>query len=248
MYQKLRKPPIAVAIFQLVFDPSEVKLNDFLRYDEQIKHTYPIRSGNVHVGIDLGGSSIPLGVSTLNGTTDARVNRYVYFSKDQKAKVEISENKITYIDERPYENWESFKAAIFKLLSIVSGVISGLTVVRTSIRFVNRFNFDAFENPSNYFRTVISRNEENDLPYPLRQYGFRLTMDIPETNIHSIVNQNAENTGVNAYIYTFDIDVLDRQCLIFDLETLSDSMEKLREVKNEIFFKNITPKTIELCN
>lgn len=53
---------------------------------------------------------------------------------------------------------------------------------------------------------------------------------------------------MKSYIYTFDIDVLDKQRLIFDLDTISDNLEKLREVKNEIFFKNITQKTIDLCN
>jgi hypothetical protein len=42
--------------------------------------------------------------------------------------------------------------------------------------------------------------------------------------------------------------VLDMQHLLFEKETLAVNMEKLRDVKNEIFFNNITQKTIDLCN
>lgn len=188
MQPTLNNPPIAVAIFQLVFEPYDIELKDFLVYDSQIKHNYPTRKQNVEVGIDLGGASIPLGVSSLEGTSDAKIGSYIYLSKDQKSRVEISKSRITYIDERPYESWENFKESIFKILSILSKVIDNTTIVRTSIRFINRFNFTDFDNPTDYFRTIISSSEDNDLPYPLRQYGFRLTMDIPETNIHTVVN------------------------------------------------------------
>ncbi len=73
-------------------------------------------------------------------------------------------------------------------------------------------------------------------------------MDIPETDIYSIVNQNVVNERANSFIYTFDIDVLDRQRLVFNQETLAENIETLREVKNEIFFGNITQKTLDLCN
>ena len=73
-------------------------------------------------------------------------------------------------------------------------------------------------------------------------------MDVPDTDIYSNVNQNVENDRANSFIYTFDIDVLDKQHLIFDQETLAENMETLRDVKNEIFFGNITQRTLDLCN
>jgi hypothetical protein len=131
---------------------------------------------------------------------------------------------------------------------ILSEVLNNIEIIRTSIRFINRFTFDNFDYPQDYFKTLISSSKESELPYPLRQYGFRLLMDIPHSDIYSIVNQNVENVRNNLYIYTFDIDVLDRQHIFFDIETLKANMEYLRDVKNEIFFNNITQKTLDLCN
>ena len=47
---------------------------------------------------------------------------------------------------------------------------------------------------------------------------------------------------------TLDIDVLDKQKLVFDIDTISDSLENLRSIRNKIFFDTIPDKTIELCN
>lgn len=247
-WKTLNNPPVVVALFQLKFNPAGIKLKDFLKFDSQLKHSLPIRKDNIQVGIDLGGTSIPLGVSKITGTSDAKIGSYVYFSVDQKVKLEISESTITYIDERPYQGWDNFKESSIKSLSAITDILNNIEVVRTSIRFINRFSFSDFDNPQDYFKTLISSSEDNQLPYPLRQYGFRLLMDVPDTDIYSIVNQNVENVRANSFIYTFDIDVLDRQHLIFDKETLAENMETLRDIKNEIFFGNVTQKTLDLCN
>ncbi len=247
-WKNLNNPPVVVALFQLKYNSSGLKLNDFLKYDVDLKRNFPIRRDNIQVGIDLGGSSIPLGVSKISGTSDAKIGSYVYFSVDQKIKLEISEGTITYIDERAYKGWDNFKESTLNSLMIIADILNKIEVVRTSIRFINRFTLDNFDKPQEYFKTLISSSEDNQLPYPLRQYGFRLLMDIPNSDVYSLVNQDVENIRSNCYVYTFDIDVLDRQHLLFDKETLSENMEILREIKNEIFFGNITQKTLDLCN
>jgi uncharacterized protein (TIGR04255 family) len=247
-WPNLNNPPVVVALFQLKFNSTGIKLIDFLKYDTILKHNFPIRKDNIQVGIDLGGTSIPLGVSKITGTSDAKIGSYLYCTVDQKIKLEISEGTITYIDERPYQGWDKFKESTLKAISSLTDTLSNTEVNRISIRFINRFSFENFDNPQDYFKTLISSSEDNQLPYPLRQYGFRLLMDIPNTDIYSIVNQNVENERANSFIYTFDIDTLDRQRLIFEKDTLAENMEILRGVKNEIFFGNITKKTLDLCN
>ncbi len=247
-WQTLKKPPVVVALFQMKYSSPDLKLSDFLKFDHQLKYNLPIRRDNLQVGIDLGSSSIPLGVSKISGTSEAKIESYIYVSIDQKIKLELSENTITYINEQTYVGWESFKESTINTLMILSAILDKVQIMRTSIRFINRFVFEKFDNPEDYFKTLISSSEDGTLPFPLRQYGFKLLMDVPDTDIYSIVNQNVENIRTNSFIYTFDIDVLDKQFLLFDKETLSLNLEKLRNIKNEIFFNNITQKTLDLCN
>ena len=245
--ENLNKPPVVAALFQMKYVANNLELNKFLSYDAQIKRHLPIRNDNRHVGINLD-ASILLGMSKTV-TADMKIQSYIYFSSDQKSRLEISTDTITFIDEHKYSGWENFKDMTKFYLSIISDVLSNdCEVTRTSIRFINRFTFDNFDDPQDYFKTLISSAENNQLPFPLRQYGFRLFMDIPNTDIYSIVNQNIENIPANKYIYTFDIDVLDKQRLIFNVDTVVENMEVLRNVKNEIFFNNLTQKTLDLCN
>lgn len=247
-WPNLNNPPVVAALFQLKFSSDEISLDSFLAFDSRIKHNLPNRSDNIHIGIDLGGSSIPLGISSISAKSDAKINTYVYSSIDKKSRLEITENAITFIDESPYIGWSHFKDSALKFVDILSDVLSKTKIERTSIRFINRFSFDKFDRPEEYFNTLISSNNDGHLPYPLQQYGFKIIMVIPENNTHSIVNQNVEIVPPNTYAYTFDIDVLDKSNFPFDIESISDRAENLREIKNKIFFDNITQKTIDLCN
>lgn len=247
-WPNLVNPPIAIALFQLKFSPQRIALNDFLRFDMQLKHIFPNRRENIHIGIDLGGSNIALGISKVTGKTDAKIASYIYFTNDQKFKLELSEGTLTLIDERPYAGWENFKQSTLNTITILSELLNNIEINRTSIRFINRFVFNEFETPQKYFNTLISSNDGHNLTYPIRQYGFRFIQEVPHTDIHSIVNHNVENTNPNNFLYTLDIDVLDHQNIVFEKDTLSIILEKLREVKNEIFFNSITAETINLCN
>lgn len=244
----LKNPPVVVALIQLKFNASDVKLSDFLRYDNQIKEILPNRQENIQVGLDFNGSKIPLGVSSISGTSDARVDSYVYFSSDKRVRFEILEGQITYIDERPYLGWNFFIDSALSCMMVFSELLNNIEIKRTSIRFINRLSFSEFSNPQEYFNTLISGTDDSPLPYPLRQYGFRLLMDIPQSEIYSIVNQQIETLNTESFLYIFDIDVLDRQHYTFSKEELEKISGNLRNIKNEIFFNNITAKTQMLCN
>ena len=222
----------------------ETQLKDFLQYDAQLKKDFPKRSDNIEAHINVPSSSIPLGISKITSTTNAKMASHVYFSEDQKRKLSISEGNITYTDEQKYICRENFEQAISKCLSIFSPILEKHIIVRTSIRFINQFLFEDFSDPTQYFRTLISST--GNFAYPLMKYGFKLMLGIEE-NIYSIVNQNIDKVS-DKYIYIFDIDVLDKRNLIYDVKTIINVLQNLRVIKNQIFFNNITEKTIDLCS
>lgn len=246
-YPILEKPPVVVALAQLKFRIPNFKVDNILMYDKLLKNRLPICHGNIRVGLDFGKTTFPLGESKVSGVSNAEIGSYVYISKNQRMKFEVTSDAVTFIDENPYQGWEHFKSETLQLLSIVSPLFSTAEILRLSIRFVNRFTFSEFSDPKVYFNTLIS-SSDGESSYPLRQYGFRLMMDVPDTDIYTIVNHNVENVPQDKYIYTFDIDVLDRQKLIFDIDTIGENLENLRQIKNKIFFDTITENTKQLCS
>lgn len=243
--KELSNPPIVVALFQLKFEIQNIDTADIIKFCDGLSMKFPIQTNSIQIGVDFENSSISLGDKSKL-STDTRIKAYNFLSKDQKEKVIISKDTFTYINENTYKGWNKFSGSVISILDSLSELMYQSTIKRTSIRFVNRFTFEDFDNPSDYFNTLITSSVDIDT-YPLRQYGFRLLMDVPNSDIYTIVNHNVENVS-GSYLYTFDIDVLDRQQLVFNIETLKDQLEQLRDVKNDVFFKSITKKTIELCN
>lgn len=246
----LSKPPVITAIFQLKFEEDVIAVKDFLSYHPTIHKDFPNRKDNIAANININSSSnipIPLGKAPLKGFSEAKVTSYLYYSEDQKEKLEVSSEGITYINEKPYEGWDTFKEKVLKYISVYADILNNITIKRTSIRFINRFELAEFDDPSVYFNTAISSiNGDESLPYSLQKYGFKMTFDIKE-GINAVVNQNVDKR-TDCYIYIFDIDVLDWNNLIYNAESFVKILENLRYIKNKIFFSNITEKIIELCN
>jgi len=247
-WKNLANPPIVTAIFQIKYDSGSVRLDDFLKFDTILKREFPQRRENIESSLSLAPSTrIPLGKAQVSGVTDTRRTGYVYFTTDQKEKLSLSETEITYTKESPYTGWNEFKDFVLKVLRILSPTLAGITIQRTSIRFINQFSMTDFDDPTEYFNTQITSSvAENSMPYPVMKYGFRLTFDI-SGGIYSIVNQNVDQL-TDKYIYIFDIDVLDRNNILFDIDSIGETLERLRKIKNTIFFGNLTDKTLELCS
>lgn len=242
----LRIPPVVMAIFQIRFEQNENDLTSFLKFDAQLRLEYPLREDNIQASIDVGQNTIALGVSKISGTSNAKIAGYTYYTNDKKRKLIVEEGSVTFTDENKYEGWEPFKTYISKYVKLLN-FLSNRKIKRTSIRFINQFIFDKFENPIDYFNTTVASSQGSVFPFPIVKYGFNLLLNVNETT-YSIVNHNLDNPNSEKFIYMFDIDVLDKNEINFDEETILNSFDSLREIKNQIFFSSITDKTKELCN
>ena len=217
-WRKLNNPPVVAAVFQIKYEKGSIKLDDFLKYSIQqiMDCTW---SSNSHAC--LGGSP------------------------DESMKVLI-DNRTILVSEEEYNGWDAFKADFLRYIETFTPSLESVTIQRTSIRFVNQFTLSSFDDPSEYFNTVISSNREDSIPYPLIKYGYSLTLDVAE-GVYSIINHNVNNV-TDKFVCIFDIDVLDKNNLIFDLPSINEVLERLRTIKNKIFFNNITDKTLNLCD
>ena len=239
----LSKPPVVVALFQVKFLQGEVDLAKVDEIEATIRQLFPSRMNNVAANIDLPSTPYPLGVSKFSGIT--QLESITFFTQDQSKKVNITKHDVTFSSEGQYLGWDVFKAESIQVLNQLSQLLDQHVITRTSIRFINRFEMDSFEDPEEYFKTMISATREDVLPYPVVKYGFKVTLNVSD-NIYSIVNQNLDKVN-DKFVYLFDIDVLNRRNLLFEATEIGNVMEELRVVKNQIFFGNVTGKTLDLC-
>ncbi len=237
-------------VFQLKFNIEDagLKLDDFLQFNNYLSRDFPSRRDDLETNIKFPKSTkIPLGRSLFSGETETRRIGHAYISKDNKEQLRITNEDITFTSERDYQGWGTFMDSVVKYLTIFEPILSKLNITRTSIRYINQFLFDKFDDPSQYIKTIITTSEDGSMPYPLLRYGFKLTLDVKE-NIYSIVNQSVDKKSDNEFIYIFDIDVLNNTKYLYNHNQLVDLMVELRNIKNKIFFSNLTDRVIELCN
>lgn len=242
----LKSPPVILAIFQLKFIHTDNnELDKIITNDKNIRTKFPLRHDNYHANIGIQGTPVQ-GISMIKAKADTKINSYIYSTPDQKKKLIIDHESISFTDESPYQGWDAFKAEVEICLHLLYNQLKDALVNRTSIRFVNKFSFDAFSNPLEYFSKTIS--SESDIIYPLVKYAFKLQVQVQNTDIAAIVNHALEPNATNNFDYFLDIDVLDYRQIKFDLSMVNGQMEEIREVKNKIFFDTIKQKTIDKCN
>ena len=242
----LAKPPVDVALFQLKYDIGNSSLNDFTRIEAGLLKDFPIKRENYSAEVNFPSTKFPLGISQVTGTSKTKVSGFLYMSADQKSRIELNEGTFTLIEEHPYKDWTTFSQSVNKYLEILRPAFDNLIVTRISIRFINRFVFDSFENPLDYFKTTVSVSEPKAVPYPVSKYAFNLMIPIDDAT-YSIVKQDFDKVS-DRVNYIFDIDVLKRSNLVFEIGTIMTVLSELRTIKNNLFFGNVTTKLIESCN
>lgn len=247
--QKLKNPPVSLGICQIMFDGDTDLIRILTPYKSLIKHNYPQLHENIEAKIDVP-STISLGVSELTTKTDASLKSMTFKSSDGKKRFSIFADSLIYENEEKYIDWDNFTKDLWNILSIINDKLIDKNVIRLSIRFVNTFVFKEFNEPYDYFKVMISQSDsyDNDLSFPVARYGFNLTQPIPNSKIYCIQNHNLSMNAEEEYLYIFDIDVLNKDELKYNIQDVKTRTEELKNIRNNLFFGAITDKTISLCN
>jgi len=246
-WPELQKTPVVMVICQVVFEGKET-ISLLPEVIVSIQKTLPKQFLNMHTNLNLNLSApLPLGESTVKAGASTQVSGSVYHTEDQRQKLEITSKQITYIDETAYKGFDKLKDTLDNYLKILEDYLRDTIVKRVSIRFINRFSFTEFNDVTEYFKTFISTAEDSVTNYPVVGYGFKWFSQIAD-NTRAIVNQELNNVVGGKFDYLFDIDVLCDSNLIFDKAAILNTIDELREIKNDLFFSNLTRKTIDLCN
>jgi len=243
-YSLLPKAPIKEALIDI-----RVKIKDginseiFLQLYDNISNQYPKkttrhkREGKIE--FKKGEPPITTASDTVLG--------YSFVSSDGKQIFQARIDGFTFSRLDPYDRWETLRDEAIKLWRMYKELTTP-EIIRVALRYINKFNIPVEPTSSIKFEDYLTSSPiiPEKLPQGVGSFLSRVVIDNPEIDAAAIVTQVFEGIIDPKFIpIILDIDVI-RQKAMLSEEEAWETLEKLRNFKNNIFFENITEKTKEL--
>ena len=215
----------------------ETTLEDIAKFENVIKDTFREKQTLTQVE----------GKIETNTEEPIQINRhdygYVYFSDDKVRSMQTRLNGFSFsISRQNYKTWDEFIKEARSYFDSFSSKVNIASTQRISLRYINQINlplpFDSF---TDFFQTRIEIAP--DLPQSLANMYIQLTLRNEEIDALAIITQTINNPTQEIVPFIFDIDVQKHQDFSMDIDEMWNVFRQLRDFKNDIFFKSITPKT-----
>ena len=238
--------PITEALLDIrVKLPALTDLAKLATFHDVIKQKYPSRQERLawRGHVEIKASPITQVSQSAAGGPDG----YLFTSVDGRQVVQARLDGFTFSRLKPYDKWEALRDEARELWQHYVRIASPETVTRVALRYINRIEIPL---PMRDFKDYILTTPEiaPDLPQGLDSFFMRLVIPEPKTQAVAIVTETFETVDESSkrLPLIFDIDVFRMAAFNVHDNAMWETFEHLHDLKNDIFFKSITPNTKEL--
>jgi uncharacterized protein (TIGR04255 family) len=238
--EHLLKAPIAEAIIDFrVSRREQVSPDIFSNLEESVGKHYAgksqIRRFQGFFGINEG---------QLLDPTQTQVDLgWRYQTESEVAQFRV--DGFTFSKLEPYTTWEEVSAEAFRLWAIYRRLAEPVQVSRLAVRYINRMRLVGMADIGEYLEAPPALPLL--LPQRLREFLTRVYVDDDDSGASAIIVQALEPpVDPNAASLLLDIDAFCQVALSPDDPSLPETFERLRGLKNAIFYASITEKTAEM--
>jgi uncharacterized protein (TIGR04255 family) len=236
-YPKLAKPPIVEAIvdIRVVLDPTfDVKklkeLSSFLSENypgckerKRFQGTIEFQEENSNAFVE-----------------PTKIDGFLFTSQDKTQIAQFRLDGFTFNKLTPYTNWESIRNESKKLWDLYYDLTSPIQISRIALRYINNLKIPLpIDDFKKYLVTFPIVPE--GLPQGISSFLTRIVLPNDSIPATAIITQGLEMIQISSDFapVILDIDVF-KQSEEIKNKKLWDLFEKLRQFKNDIFFKSIT--------
>lgn len=170
---------------------------------------------------------------------------WVGFRLENESKnrvIQFTQTGIAISSVGNYESWETFHQEALNLWSLFHELAEPRIINRLGVRYINKIIIEEKENPSTYLKTV----QQNNFSLPLQRdtFFYQDTYKIPNCpySINWVCTQQSE---ANQQFLIVDIDVFISPLPDLEKSSLIKHLNKIRWLKNKIFFNSITNTALE---
>lgn len=243
-WPNLKKAPITEALIDLrVRLPEGSTLETLGAFRDAVKESYPNcrERRKWHTRFTLHKEEPPT-VETESEGPDG----YILTSADGTQVVQARLDGFTFSRLKPYKDWEHLRENTRALWKTYCDVASPLMITRIAVRYINRIELPL---PFEDFREWILTQPELAPGLPQRLAGFFFRVSLPFEELRGVaqVTQAIEPGAYEKSVpLIFDIDAFSQVELAPDSVETWERFEGLREIKNNVFFKSLTERTLEM--
>lgn len=187
-------------------------------------------------------------LNTRNTVTFRGADGFIAVNKAVNRIVSVASQKLTVGQRAPYEGWDSIFANLQNAFSAFKEKVDPKTIVRISARFVNRIEIPFVENVDLGEYIEWSIGVPAALPWPTVEFNHRTVLHDAEQALFAIVvmrDNPLQQRADNEAFVVVDIDVISQNEIACDFTKVSEVLEKVRSMKNRIFFGMVTEKALE---
>ena len=230
----LKKAPIEQALIAVLVEPTQdfaslKQLPDLLQ--DKYPLSEPFYSKSVFIDAFNGD------VKSQQGTHEG----YNLFSQDRKKHISISTSNVVISDSAKYENGEHLITQYKEIWNAYTKHNKPEQLKRVGLRYINKFSMTISDADENLLiKPVINSKDDTLLLSGLSgQYAVRSDFYRANGNIAIAILPHPDDK----LEITFDIDVFDQDITYVDFSSIEDTLNRLRNFKNKLFFDNILDAT-----
>jgi uncharacterized protein (TIGR04255 family) len=242
-YPTLSKAPITEALVDIrCLLPKGFNVDQFKTIGANILKDYPLEKV-----IRVHEAKIHYKGDEQEVTTHGKINGYRYESSNRTKIVQLRLDGFTFNRLKPYNNWAEVRDEALRLWNLYRDLVKPEFINRIALRYINNLNIPM---PIEDFGDYLTCPPEvpEGLPQGISSFFYRVVVPADDSRITAIITQALEQkVDVKDYLpIILDIDVIKFIPDGFLEEDIFAILEKLRNFKNQIFFKSITPKLLEV--
>lgn len=166
---------------------------------------------------------------------------------DDKKIVQARLDGYTFNKLKPYNNWEEFSSEAKELWGKYLKVAKPVNVTRLALRYINRTELPLpFTDFKEYLLTVPEIGP--DILNALSGFFARLVIPNSDIQANAVITETMEKIDDKAEVlpFIFDIDVSRNYVFEPQSDEIWQTLNRLREFKNQIFLNSLTEKAKEL--
>ena len=179
-----------------------------------------------------------------------RIPKSVILSLPNKNNVHLENGRFLFSKMGPYDKWELFSEEAIEAWSLVNENLNVKEFTRMGVRFINNLNLPKGEDCLKDHLQSPPKVSEEICDISIEGFLTRLVLVNTKYNdIKAYVTlglDHNKNPMEDTLPVILDIDVIKSGKINLDLNTVIENLSNLRNFKNELFFKSLTPVGLEL--